>query len=83
MGIGLRCGSKARSTCAFGIPTTLTPIFWSGSHGSSNSKGSGGQIASLIGLGVHALDIGVLRKEDAPTHIPKDCDLPKTAVSLV
>ena len=25
----------------------------------------------------HALDIGILRKEDVPTHIPKDFDWPK------
>ena len=77
MGIGLRCGSKVRLTCAFGIPTTLTQSLWSGAHGNSNSKGSGGQIASLTGPGGHALDIGLLRKEDVPTHIPKYFDWAK------
>ena len=39
-----------------GIPTTLTQSLWSGSHGNSNSKGSGGQVASLTGLaGMHSI----------------------------
>ena len=77
MGTGLRCGNKVRPACAFGIPTTLTQSLWSGSHGNSDSKGSGGQIVSLTGpWGMHSI-LDFLRKEDVPTHIPKDFDWPK------